>query len=197
MPDRRQPRAENSRRLADLLRAIREDYFEMTQAEMAAVLQQYARKTTTGDPVIKITPATVHNLENLDIGVKFSHLESYGRALGMPSGIILLVSWFSTTTQPQRDLHGLKTLLKRFIEVSDRAAKDDRPLGVLDLRKLSGLVVQQPPYTNDAVSIDDLPKDASQLERLEVAKLLVSQRRIDPLKGLGLFDQGRDEESEH
>jgi hypothetical protein len=187
MPERTTPRAENPRRLALLLVEIRQKIFQLKQAEMAKLLQHHTRRDRDDEPVVAFSQSVLASIENRQIGFRFAHLEAYARALGMPTGILLLVSWYSTTSDPVEDLAQFQELLRRFDTVCEEAKRQKRRLEVDDLRALANIVTVEPPFMPDPLTEEDLPSDASNLQRLRRARQLANKRGIDPLDGADLF----------
>jgi hypothetical protein len=188
MPKRNQPRTENSRRLAALLERIRTDILGLGRADMALRLGEVCRNDAFGTPVANFTQDLVLNLERMEIGIRYVHLETYGRLLGVPSGIILLISRFSTDRDDEADIMDLEKLLQGLLVVCAVARAENRSLGAQDFKSLSDIVAVERPQRGRPVSQEDLPPDATTIERLRAAKRLSEKRGFDPLRGLALFE---------
>jgi hypothetical protein len=181
MPDRTKTRAESPVRLAKLLVAVRVEHFGKNQAEMAKSLDGSVRRDVYGVPVVSFSQSVVNSLENRQIGFRFAHIEAYARLLGIPTGILLLVSLYSTTSQPRRDLADLRNVLQTLISVCESSAAAGRSLTVYDLAPLCGIAIQDPERATDVVTEDDLASANSALERLAKVKALTEKRGLDPL----------------
>ena len=177
----RSMRAENPRRLTQMLVAIRKDLFRLNQSEMADKLLEKIRRKEDNEPALQITKTTVNNLEHGETGFKFTHIEAYARAVGVPSGILLLVSLYSQTTDPERDIGELKRLLQLFLRVCDDAQLRRRSLRVQDLERLHAAAWTEPEWREDETDLDRLLRMKSSHEK----------HGGDPLKGEPLFDRVR------
>jgi hypothetical protein len=167
-----------------LLTAIRKDVLHLTQEQMADKLREKVR-LDGGEPSVEFSQAVVTAIENRKIGYRYAHLEAYARLVGVPIGVLLLVSRYSQTDEPTKTLRELVHLLEQFIDVARQASREGRSLKASDFKDLSGLVEHEVPI----LRIDEamLAEARSPLERLEMTKRELDKKDINPLDGLGLF----------
>ena len=156
----------------------------LTQEQMAERLREKVRPEGS-EPSVEFSQAVVTAIENRKIGYRYAHLEAYARLVGVPLGVLLLVSRYSQTDEPAKALKELVGLLEQFIIVARQATKEGRSLKASDFRVLAGLVEHEVPILRIDESV--LADAKSPLERLERTKRELDRQAINPLDGLGLF----------
>ena len=96
---------ENPGRLVNLFKLIRTQHFGCTVREMAEILTNSIPVSSGkhGKPVATISKTIVSRLENSQIAIRYIHIEAYAHAVGIPSGLLLLVSLFQHRAEVDKE----------------------------------------------------------------------------------------------
>jgi hypothetical protein len=116
----------------------------------------------------------VTDLENRFIAFRFVHLEAYARVLGVPTGVLLLVSKYSQTSNPGRDFEELRALLTALLAICKEGRLSS--LSIHDLIPLKGIVSFTPPQ--EPMNAMSRPRDEDHLSETQLE--LFSIRPMGP-----------------
>lgn len=168
--------AENPERLVSLFESIRTDVFHCGYREMARILTSYirfAKGSKRNLVTTKITKSTVEGLEKSTIKVRYIHIELYAHAMGVPSGVLLMVSFFKfDVTDKQRIADAMHRIF----------SENDNNTSIDDLLRLQALMKLQ--YPTNETQLAEIAKDG---QRSNLAKLKQASRKSRKPKEFGLF----------
>jgi hypothetical protein len=130
---------ENPRRLCSFFRSIRVDMFDNCGVREMANLLQSATRTTTHDgkqvPVAAFSKDIVSSLERGHSQIRYIHVETYARLIGVRAGILLMFSYLQHVEQGE-----LKEHVAAFSEVLSPIADRKGVITVRELAKYASLI---------------------------------------------------------
>lgn len=176
--------------LAELLKKIRTEIFQVNKTEMAAMLDAVAR-----DPIV--TPKMkrgdeINKIEERERNLLFENIESYSRLLGIPTCALSFVSRYQRTSLDEA--HVVAVAMLQLIKDARRDGRNR--LSVIDLHRIAHMinltdVAHRPPLP----PLDDVSKPPSEIDAASHRRHRRGEDGVEttPLFGARLSDNTDDD----
>lgn len=153
----------------------------LSQEELVDELNSKCRKNVDGSDIKKYTLAMVKNIEVSRTPYTYFDLESYGRTIGVPAGVLLIVSHFQHESSER-----IKAVSDSIYDVLGRAADSRGSISFYHLEMISNLI--KPSYGDNHGQFPAV-NFRSTLERYQAIKIMKPETDASPEAGLDLWSQ--------